>query len=180
MAIHLYPRQNVTSRRDHAPSGAFSYRQNEVASVGLAPTVPPYMRCLDGLPVGVDPSGECGKWLVERPTESSQLIERGGLDAAEIEPANNEAVTFSTAQRIGEDFVRDAVEGVIELLIAASRSGKLAQYGQGPTPGKQMDEWCGVGGPMRHLSPGSSCRPFDEIDSWSSFLRSSGAESPAR
>jgi hypothetical protein len=43
----------------------------------------------------------------------------GRLGAAGVEVTSDKPVSFGSPERVGEDFVGDAVEGVVEVLAAA-------------------------------------------------------------
>jgi hypothetical protein len=73
--------------------------------------------------VAVDPALQCAKRLVERPAEVGEFVEGGRLDMARVETANDESVSFCPSERVGEDLVRDAVEGIVEVLVAATALG---------------------------------------------------------
>jgi hypothetical protein len=71
-------------------------------------------------PVGLAPSFESGEGFGEGLTELGQLVEGGGVDAAGIEVACNQSVALGSSEGVGQHFVRDAVEGIIEFLVAAT------------------------------------------------------------
>jgi hypothetical protein len=71
-------------------------------------------------PGGIAPSLESGERFVEGSTEIGQLIEGGGVDAGGIEVAYDQAVAFGSSEGVGQHFVRNAVEGIIEFLVAAT------------------------------------------------------------
>jgi len=55
--------------------------------------------------------------------------------------ACDQAVAFSP-ERVGEHFVRDAVEGVVELLVSATAVRELDNQGERPPSGKRSDQTC--------------------------------------
>jgi hypothetical protein len=75
---------------------------------------------LDRPPVGVGPLRHLGEWCVESPAEVSQFVQRGRLDPAGIETTRHEPVALGPAERLSQHLVRDAIHGVMELLVAAT------------------------------------------------------------
>ena len=57
--------------------------------------------------------------LVEGLAEFGQVVEGGGLDPAGVEMTQNQAVAFSPSERVSEHLVRNAIERIVEVLVAA-------------------------------------------------------------
>ena len=83
-----------------------------------AKVIPALTGHVDRLPVGVDPLAHGSEEQFKRSAETGQLIQRGRLDSPVVEMARDEPVTFAATRRLGEYFVRDAVEGVVKVLVA--------------------------------------------------------------
>jgi hypothetical protein len=98
----------------------------------MAALVPSPSGLFDLRPVGLAPSFERGKRFVEGSTELGQPVEGGGVDAAGVEMTHNQAVAFGSSQRVGEHFVRDPVEGIVEFLIAATPIHEFGEHGESP------------------------------------------------
>jgi hypothetical protein len=101
--------------------------------VSLAPTLPSFF---DLGPVGIHPAVESTKRVFKGSSELGELIKGGRLHAAGIEVARDQAVAFGSAKRVGEHFVRDPVECIIEVLVAPTAIYELSQDRQGP-PGTE-------------------------------------------
>jgi hypothetical protein len=71
-------------------------------------------------PILVDPSFKHGERLIEGPAEVGYPIEGAGVDAATVQVTDDRAIAFRPSERIGENFVRDTVEGVVKVLISPS------------------------------------------------------------
>jgi hypothetical protein len=67
-----------------------------------------------------DPTVEGGQWLVERAAEVGQLLQRCRLDVLGVEVPGDQAVTLSPPQRVGQDLVGDALDAVVEVLVATA------------------------------------------------------------
>ena len=91
-------------------------------------------------PVALDPILEGSERLVEGPAEFGELVKRGRLNATRVDVTHDQAVAFSSPKGVGEHFVGDAVEGAIEVLVAASSVGKLRKHSESPTPAEQLNE----------------------------------------
>jgi hypothetical protein len=63
---------------------------------------------------------ENGERLLKRPTELGQTIEGGSVEATGVDLAGDETVALSSPERLGEHFVADSVDGVIEFLVPAT------------------------------------------------------------
>src|SRR5208282_1814477 len=75
---------------------------------------------------------------VEGPAKVGQLVEGGSLDAAAVQVTNDEAVTLSPAQRIGEDLVGNAVQSIVEVLVAQAPASQLCEHSKGPPACQQF------------------------------------------
>jgi len=82
--------------------------------------------------------------FVERSAEVGELIEGGGFDAAGVEVTDDQAVAFGTAEGVSAHLVRHAVEGIIEVLVAAAAISEFGEHRQSPPPGKEHNEGAGV------------------------------------
>ena len=82
--------------------------------------IPPAAGRFDRLPVALRPLGHRHQQHVERAAEVSELIQRGRLDPPTVEVAGNEPVTFRSAKRLGQHLVRDAIQGIVEVLVTAA------------------------------------------------------------
>jgi hypothetical protein len=49
-----------------------------------------------------------------------ELVEGGGVDPAGIEVTCDKAVAFGSSKGVGQHFVRNPIEGIIEFLVAAT------------------------------------------------------------
>lgn len=88
--------------------------------------------CFDGRPVDIDPFAHGSERRVEGPTEVGQLVKGGGLDAARVKMPFDQAVALGSAQRVGKHFVGDAIECVVQALVAAPTGSKNSKHGQRP------------------------------------------------
>lgn len=98
----------------------------------IAPAVPSSSSLFDLRPVGIGPSFERSQRLVEGLTEVGQLVEGGRLDAAGVEVTYEKAVAFGPSEGVGEHLVRDAVQGVVEFLVAATTIHQFGEQGESP------------------------------------------------
>jgi hypothetical protein len=69
---------------------------------------------------------------VEGSAEVGELIERGGVDTAGIEVAYDKAIAFSPSEGVGQHFVRDAIQGVVEFLVSATSGLEFGEHGESP------------------------------------------------
>jgi hypothetical protein len=76
----------------------------------------------------INPSFENSEGLVKGSPKFGELIEGSGLYAVRIKAANDQAISFGSSKSIGEHFVRDAVESIIEILVAATTSCELDEH----------------------------------------------------
>jgi hypothetical protein len=60
------------------------------------------------------------RWDVEGSAQFGELIQSGRLDPPVIQIAGYQAITFGSSESVSEHLVRDAVEGIIEFLVAAA------------------------------------------------------------
>ena len=100
---------------------------------------------VDGLsnrvPIGLDPLPENREGLVERPSQIRELVEGCGLDAFSVEVAGDQPVALGPPERLGEHFVGDPIQGVMELLVATTLICKLGKHGESPSTADQLDEF---------------------------------------
>jgi hypothetical protein len=94
--------------------------------LALVPSLP---SCLDLGPVAVNPSFEDGQRFGEGPGECGQLIQRGGLNAAGVEVANDKSVAFGSSKRVGQHLMGYTVESPVEVLVTPSTVCKRAAFG---------------------------------------------------
>ena len=115
----LTPRQNGTSTSPGIPRGT---RRHLVEPGGgsAATPVPLPARRLNLIPARLRPAFECCDRLLEGSAEIGQFVESRGVQAAGVDVSNDESVPLSSSKRVGEDFVGDTVESVVEFLIAAT------------------------------------------------------------
>ena len=115
-------------------------------------SVPVLSGCLNRLPIGVNPLTHGSEWRFEGPAEVRQLVESSGLDAPGIKTATDQAVTLSSAKRIGEHLEGNAVEYVVEVSIAAALGRELGKYRRRPStveqPNKALRRFPPIG--LRH------------------------------
>jgi hypothetical protein len=76
-------------------------------------------RCLDSLPVGVNPFAHRLERSAKRLAELRYPVKRGGLNALAVEAASDESIALGTSKRLGEHLVRNAPEPIVKVLIAA-------------------------------------------------------------
>jgi hypothetical protein len=86
----------------------------------VAALVPSPSSLFDVRPIGIDPSFERGERFVEGLAEFGELVEGGSVDSAGVEVTHDKAVAFGSSEGVGEYFVRDTVQGLIEFLVAAT------------------------------------------------------------
>jgi hypothetical protein len=94
-------------------------------------------------PVGLAPSLECGKGFLERSAEVGELVEGRGVDTAGIEEAHYQSVAFGSPESLGEHFARDAVKGIIELLVSATAAQKSCEDSWSPSATDEVDDLTG-------------------------------------
>jgi hypothetical protein len=56
--------------------------------------------------------------FIERVAEFREFVDGGGLHSGRIEVPDNQPVTLSSPQRVGENLVRNVVDAAVELLVA--------------------------------------------------------------
>lgn len=93
------------------------------------------------------------------------MVEGCRFDPTGVEVSHNQAVTFGPAKSVGEYFVRDAIEGVVEVLVAettAFHASSLRAFQRlnlpmgvvtGPTPGTVGGQIALTGLPSRTNLP---------------------------
>ncbi len=82
------------------------------------------------LPIRLDPTVEGGQRLIQRPAQVEQLVQRGGLDVLAVEVPGDQTVTLGLPQRVGQDLGGDAVEAVVEVLVAEALVEQLSESGR--------------------------------------------------
>ncbi len=82
--------------------------------------IPPAAGRFDRLPVALRPLGHRSQRPVELAAKVSELIQRGRLDPPTVEMPGNEPVAFRSAKRLGQHLVRDAIQGIVEVLVTAA------------------------------------------------------------
>ena len=100
-------------------------------------------RDLDLRPIDLDPMRKGSKRLVDGPAKVGALIEGGGLDSPRVEVASDATVSFGSSQRVGEHFVRDAVQSVIEVLVTEAALAELGEDSKSPSIIHQPNEEMG-------------------------------------
>jgi hypothetical protein len=63
---------------------------------------------------------------LEGAAEVGQLVEGGALNPIGVEMAGDPPITLWSAQRVGQHLVGDAVEPVVEVLVAATTAGEFS------------------------------------------------------
>lgn len=102
--------------------------------------IPPAAGRFDRLPVALRPLGRRHQQHVERAAEVSELIQRGRLDPPTVEVAGNEPVAFRSAKRLGQHLVRDAIQGIVEVLVTAASLKEPGKHSERPTSREKSDE----------------------------------------
>lgn len=102
--------------------------------------IPPAASRFDDLRIAFHPLRHRRQWHFERPAKVSELIQRGRLDPPTVEMAGNEPVAFRSAKRLSQYLVRDPVQGVMDVLVAAPSLGQLRDDSESPTPGQQLNQ----------------------------------------
>jgi hypothetical protein len=92
----------------------------EPLELQIAPAVPSPPSPFDLRPVGIGPSFEHSERLAEGPAKFGELAKGGRLDPTGVEMTHNQAVTFSPLERVGQHLVGNAVQRVVEVLVAAT------------------------------------------------------------
>jgi hypothetical protein len=90
-------------------------------------------------PVGIAPPTESLERLVERPAEVRKLVQGRGVDANRVELAEDESIAFGAPQRLSEDFVRDASDRVVKVVVAATTIAELGEDFQRPPTTKKLE-----------------------------------------
>lgn len=80
---------------------------------------------------------------MEGPAQSGQLVEGGRLDVLGIEVASDQAVTFRAPERLGQHLVGDALDAIVEILVATAPVDELYEYRESPPATKDSDQISG-------------------------------------
>jgi len=116
--------------------------QSDESSINysLRSTGPSALRRFDLVPVGVDPPPEPGERLFKGSAEICEFVEICRVRPTGIEMPPDEAVALGASQRFGKDFVRDASQAFMKILVAPTPRRQLGQHHQRPAPTDQPDE----------------------------------------
>ncbi len=95
-------------------------RSERLLAAGPPQPIPPATGRFDHLPVALRPIGHRGQRHVKRAAQVSELIQRGRLNPITVQVASNESVAFCSAERLGQYLVRDAIQGIVEVLVATA------------------------------------------------------------
>ena len=134
-------------------------RKETTSALVVTALAPSPSGLLDFRPVDIDPTIERSERLVEGSAEVGEPVEGCRFDSTGVEVTHNQAVPFGPAKGVGEYFVRDAIEGVVEVLVAETTVCKLSQHRESPTPGEQLRKLTGRLMPGAHGSRSRSSRP---------------------
>src|ERR1700735_3150923 len=107
---------------------------------GLGSVRPVALSRFDHVPVSLDPPSERAKRLLKRSAEIGQHVQGCGVHSSCIDVPPDEAVALGASQRVREYLVRDAVQGTVEVLVAAASSGQLGEQHQSPAAADQPDK----------------------------------------
>src|ERR1035441_604897 len=75
-----------------------------------------------------------------RSAEVGELVEGCSAHSPRIEMPPDEAIALGASQRVGEHLVRDAIQGVMEVLVAEPPSIQLSEHHQSPASADQPDQ----------------------------------------
>ena len=109
--------------------------------------------CFNAWPVGLDPPVHGPQRHVEGAAEIGELVESCRLNTLQIEAAGDQPVSLGPSQHVGEGFVGDAIEGIVELLVAAAIFSQLREHCESPA---SIQETYGPVGLLPMVSHGES------------------------